>query len=347
METTLLGRTGLRVSRTAFGALPIQRVDFDTARQILRAAFDGGITFYDTARGYSDSEAKLAYALGDVRDQIILATKASGAKDRDGVLRCIETSLETLQTDHVDLLQLHNPRALPDPDDAQSLYRGLLEAREQGMTRFIGISNHRRNLAEQAVRSGLYDTLQFPLSAISSDQDLTLPALCQEHDVGLIAMKAMSGGLLSDSRVAFSALRRFPNLVPIWGIQRLSELNEFLALEADPPTLDEALKAAIERDRVELAGDFCRGCGYCLPCSVDIPINTAARISLLMRRSPTARFLEPEFREQMERINDCIECGLCKERCPYELDVPALLKRQLAEYIELAGISLPDTLPEC
>jgi len=338
METTRLGRTGLHVSRTAFGALPIQRVDFEAARQILRAAFEGGITFFDTARGYSDSEAKLAYALGDVRDQTVIATKASGARDRDGVLRCIETSLETLGTDHVDLLQLHNPRALPDPEDAQSLYRGLIEAREQGMARYIGLSNHRRDLAEQAVRSGLYDTLQFPLSAISSEEDLALPALCAEHDVGLIAMKAMSGGLLTDAKVAFAALRRFPNVVPIWGIQRMSELNEFLALEADPPALDEALKAAIERDRAELAGDFCRGCGYCLPCSVDIPINTAARISFLMRRSPSARFLTPEFREQMMRIEDCIECGLCKDRCPYELDVPALLKRQLAEYLELAGL---------
>jgi len=339
METTRLGRTGLRVSRTAFGALPIQRVDFETARAILRKAYEGGITFYDTARGYSDSEAKLAYALGDVRDQIVLATKASGARNRDDVLRCIETSLETLGTDHVDLLQLHNPRALPDPDDPSSLYRGLIEAREQGMAHYIGLSNHRRDLAEQAVRSGLYDTLQFPLSAISSDEDLKLPALCAEHDVGLIAMKAMSGGLLSDSRVAFAALRRFPNLVPIWGIQRTSELDEFLALEADPPALDEALVAAIERNRTELAGDFCRGCGYCLPCSVEIPINMAARISFLMRRSPSARFLEPAFEEQMMRINDCIECGLCKERCPYELDVPALLKRQLAEYLELAGLA--------
>ena len=339
METTTLGRTGLRVSRTGFGALPIQRVDFDTARHILSAAFDAGITFFDTARGYSDSEAKLAYALGDVRDQIVLATKASGAKNRDDVMRCIETSLETLGTDHVDLLQLHNPRTWPDPDDPQSLYRGLLDAQAQGMTRYIGISNHRRDLAARAVRSGYYDTLQFPLSAISSDEDLTLPALCAEHNVGLIAMKAMSGGLLSDARVAFAALRRFPNVVPIWGIQRMSELNEFLALEADPPALDEALIAAIERDRAELAGDFCRGCGYCLPCSVEIPINMAARITFLIRRAPSARFLAPEWQEQMNRINDCIECGLCKERCPYELDVPALLRKQLAEYTEMVGLA--------
>jgi predicted aldo/keto reductase-like oxidoreductase len=140
--------------------------------------------------------------------------------------------------------------------------------------------------------------------------------------------------------VAFAALRRFPNVVPIWGIQRLSELDEFLALEADPPALDEALVAAIERDRVELAGDFCRGCGYCLPCSVDIPINMAARMSLLLRRSPSVRFLEPEWQEQMLRINDCIECGLCKERCPYELNVPELLRKQLEDYVQVAGLEL-------
>ena len=333
METIRFGRTEMRVSRTAFGALPIQRVDFDTACAILRRAYEGGINFYDTARGYSDSEAKIAYALGDVRDEIYIATKASGARERAAVLRCIETSLETLQTDHVDLLQLHNPPTWPDPDDPQSAYAGLLEARRAGMTRTIGISNHKLNLALRAARSGLYDSVQFPLSAISSDEDLTLVDACRENGVGLIAMKAMSGGLLTDARVAFAALRRFENVVRIWGIQRESELAEFLALEADPPALDEALLAAIERDKAELAGDFCRGCGYCLPCSVDIPINTAARMSLLLRRSPSARWLSPEGREQMMRIEDCIDCGQCKERCPYGLDVPALLKKMLDDYL--------------
>jgi predicted aldo/keto reductase-like oxidoreductase len=201
------------------------------------------------------------------------------------------------------------------------------------MTRHIGISNHKLALALQAARSGLYDSVQFPLSAISSGEDFALADVCREHKVGLIAMKAMSGGLLTDARLAFAALRQYENIVPIWGIQREKELAEFLALEADPPSMDEAMQAAIERDKIELAGDFCRGCGYCLPCTVDIPINTAARIGFLLRRSPSARWLSPEWQEQMKRIEDCADCSQCKERCPYGLDVPALLHKMLDDYM--------------
>jgi len=332
MEKTRLGRTGLMVSRTAFGALPIQRVDMETARTILRQAYEGGINFFDTARGYSDSEAKLGYALADVRQEIILATKCSGAKDRASVLQLIETSLSNLRTDYVDILQLHNPATLPDPDDPDSTYAGLIEAREKGMARYIGITNHKLDRALEAARSGMYDTVQFPLSAISAERDLELIAVCKEHDVGLIAMKAMSGGLLTDARLAFAALRRYENVVPIWGIQRESELAEFLALEADPPEWTAELAAAVEREKAELSGDFCRGCGYCLPCPVEIPIPMAARISLLLRRAPSARFLTPEWQAQMDRIEDCLECNQCSEKCPYELDTPALLKKMLVEY---------------
>ena len=333
MEHTRLGRTGLMVSRTAFGALPIQRVGFEQANTILRQAYEGGINFFDTARGYSDSEEKIGYALSDVRDEVFLATKSSGARDKASLLERLEVSLKNMRTDHVDILQLHNPRALPDPDDPDSLYGGLLEARRKGMARYIGISNHKLDNALAAARSGLYDTVQFPLSAIASAADLALAEVCREHDVGLIAMKAMSGGLIADARMAFAALRQYENVVPIWGIQRESELAEFLALEADPPALDDEMRAAIEREKAELAGDFCRGCGYCLPCQVDIPIPVAARMALLLRRSPSARWLTPEWQAQMRRIEDCVECGECSERCPYDLDTPTLLKKMLADYL--------------
>jgi len=332
METTTLGRTGLAVTRTGFGALPIQRVDYGTAKAILRAAHAGGITFFDTARGYSDSEEKLGYALADVRDEIVIATKASGAKDRASLLVGLETSLSNLKTDHVDLLQLHNAFPLPDPDDPDSLYAGLQEAQRKGMTRFIGLTNHRIAVALEAARSGLYDTIQFPLSAISADKDLELVDVCKEHNLGLIAMKALCGGLLTNARMAFAALRRYDNVVPIWGIQRLSELEEFLALDADPPALDAEMLALIEREKAELAGDFCRGCGYCLPCPVDIPIPMAARMSFLLRRSPSERWLSPEWQAQMGRIDDCLECRQCADRCPYGLDTPNLLKKMLADY---------------
>ncbi len=331
MEKTRLGRTGLMVTRTAFGVLPLQRVPLPEAVPILRRAYEAGINFYDTARGYTDSEEKIGAALADVRDHIVIATK-SGAKNRQKLLADLETSLRHLRTDHVDILQLHNPAQLPDPDDPESTYAGLLEARAKGMVRFLGFTNHRRSAAEQAIASGLYDTIQFPLCMISPPEDLALVDACRQADLGLIAMKALSGGLITNARAAFAFLRQFENLVPIWGIQRPAELEEFLALDAAPPALDAAMRAVIEADRRALQGDFCRGCGYCLPCPAEIPIPMAARMSLLLRRLPAARFLDDEWAASMGRIDNCIDCGHCKAHCPYGLDTPELLRRNLADY---------------
>ncbi|HHX39635.1 MAG TPA: aldo/keto reductase [Armatimonadetes bacterium] len=331
MEKIRLGRTGLMVTRVGFGALPLQRVDRAEAARILCRAYDAGINFYDTARGYTDSEEKIGDALSGVRDRIVIATK-SAAKSREGVLQDLEKSLRNLKTDYVDLLQLHNPRAMPDPEDPGSSYAGLLEAREKGMVRFIGFTNHSRERALQAVESGLFDTLQFPFSAISSMEELALIGHCQQADVGVIAMKPLCGGLLTEARPAFAFLWQFENVVPIWGIQRMEELEESLALASDPPVLDAALRAEIERDRQELAGDFCRGCGYCQPCPEEIPIPMAARMSLLLRRSPYQPLLTEEWAERMMRIEKCRECGECMSRCPYGLEIPRLLQEMLADY---------------
>jgi aryl-alcohol dehydrogenase-like predicted oxidoreductase len=332
MEKITLGKSGLIVSRISFGALPIQRLDFDSSRDILLRALEGGINFFDTARGYSDSEEKIGYALSSRRQDIIIATKASGAEDRAGVMSCLGTSLSNLKTDYVDLLQLHNPPELPNPEDPDSLYAGLLEAREQGKTKTIGITNHSRKIAIEAARSGLYDTVQFPLSAISSDEDLELVEICRENNVGLIAMKAMCGGLLKNASLAFAGLRRYENVVPIWGIQKMEELEEFLTLEENPPVLDETLIKELEREKKELAGDFCRGCGYCLPCPADIKIPMAARMSFLLRRAPSEKWLNTEWQKEMGKIEDCIDCRACVGRCPYSLETPDLLKKMLADY---------------
>jgi uncharacterized protein len=331
METTTLGRTGLTVSRTAFGALPLQRVEMPEAVRILRRAYDAGITFYDTARVYTDSEEKIGRALSDVRGNIIIATK-SGASTKSKVLEHLETSLRNLRTDYVDVMQLHNPDAVPDPNDPESAYAGLLEARQKGMVRFLGISNHRREVAESAIASGLFDTLQYPLSYLSSEDDLAVISKCRDADIGIIAMKALAGGLITDARIAYAFMRQHENLVPIWGIQRMSELEEFIELEANPPVLDDEMLAAIEHDRKELAADFCRACGYCLPCPQEIPIPMVARMSLLVRRMPYEQFLTEGWREKMHRVENCTDCGHCRAHCPYGLDTPALLKRQLAEY---------------
>jgi aryl-alcohol dehydrogenase-like predicted oxidoreductase len=333
MQTMRLGRTGLTISRTGFGALPIQRVSLDEANALLRRAYEAGVTFFDTARGYSDSEEKIGHALSDVRKDIVIATKIN-APDRRSFLEKLETSLTNLKTDHVDVLQLHWPKEPPDPNDPESLYAGLIEAKRKGMCRFVGITHHAREIAAKAVTSGLYDTLQFPLSAISSEADLALIDLCRRRDVGVIAMKALCGGLLTDAASAFAFLRQHDNVVPIWGVQRMSELEQVLALEANPPALDDAMWERIENDRETLAGDFCRACGYCLPCPQEIPIPMAARMGLMLRRMPYRQFLTEEWQQNMSRIETCTECGQCRAKCPYDLDVPPLLKRMLDNYRE-------------
>ncbi|HIT78673.1 MAG TPA: aldo/keto reductase [Candidatus Faecivivens stercorigallinarum] len=331
MDMIKLGRTGLMVSASSFGALPVQRVSMDEAKKLLRMAYDGGINYFDTANAYSDSEEKIGEALSDVRHNIIISTK-SGALDKATLLKHIELSLRRLKTDYIDILQLHNPGTLPDPEDPDSLYGGLLEAQKKGWIRFIGITNHRNQLAWDAVLSGKYDTLQFPFSSISDEKDIALAELARDHDMGFIAMKGLAGGLITNARTTFAFMKQHPWVVPIWGIQRESELQEFLELEKNPPAYDEEMKQLIARDRAELAGNFCHGCGYCQPCPVGIPIQNAARMSLLLRRSPYQSWLTDEMNAEMMKIENCLHCGACASRCPYGLDTPRLLAENLADY---------------
>ncbi len=342
MDITRLGRTDLRVTRTGFGVLPLQRTERSEATRILRRAYDAGITFFDTARGYTDSESKIGEALSDVRGRIVIATK-TGASTRDLVIQDIAVSLRELRTDYIDILQLHNPSLLPEPDDPQSSYAALRELKQQGKIRFIGITCHSLARAQAALASGLYDTIQFPLNYLSSSEDLDLIDRCRERDVGLIAMKPLSGGLLTDPGPVFAFLRQFENLVPIWGLQHMRELEELLGLDAHPPELDSAMRQRILQDRNELAGDFCRACGYCLPCPVEIPIPMAARMPLLLRRMPHRQFMTVEWNEKMGRIRACSECDHCRKHCPYGLDTPVLLRKALADYEDFRAAELART----
>lgn len=340
MAKVRLGRTEIMAEKNAFGALPIQRISVEAAVKLLRRAYAQGVNFYDTARWYTDSEEKLGEAFEGMRDKIYIATK-TGAATAEEFWRDLHTSLTNLRTDYVDIYQFHNPAFCPKPGDGTGLYEAMLEAKEKGMIRHIGITNHRLNIAHEAVESGLYETLQFPFSYLASEKDIELAEQCKAADMGFIAMKALSGGLITNSAAAYAFLAQYENVLPIWGIQREKELDEFLSYVENPPVLDEELSAVIARDREELLGDFCRGCGYCMPCPVGIEINNCARMSLLIRRAPSAAQLTPEMQEKMKRIEDCLHCGKCKSKCPYGLDTPGLLEKNYKDYCEiLAGKAL-------
>ncbi len=331
MLTVTLGKTGITSPKNAFGALPVQRVGEEEAVKLLRHAYEAGFTYFDTARAYSDSEKKLGLAFEGMRDKIHIATKTM-AKTVDGFWRDLETSLKTLKTDYIDVYQFHNPAFCPRPSDGSGLYEAMLEAKTQGMIRHIGITNHRLGVAEEAVRSGLYETLQFPFCYLATDRDIALVRLCGEKNVGFIAMKALSGGLITNSAAAYAYIAQFPNVLPIWGVQRGEELDEFISYMTAPPEMTEEISALIESDRRELSGSFCRGCGYCMPCPAGIEINNCARMAQLIRRSPSAGWLTPESQRKMLNIENCLNCGSCKSKCPYGLDTPELLRQNLADY---------------
>lgn len=331
MDQITLGTTGIKVNRNGFGALPIQRISKDEAAVLLRKAYDHGMTFFDTARFYTDSEEKIGYALKDVRDKIYIATKTMTTKVEE-FWNQLRTSLEELQTEYVDIYQFHNPSFCPLPGDGSGLYEAMLQAKEKGMIRHIGITNHRLPVALEAANSGLYDTIQFPFSYLATEKEIELVRLCKEKGIGFIAMKALSGGLITNSAAAYAYLAQYENVLPIWGVQKEKELDEFISYIEQPPVLNEELQAIINHDREELSKDFCRGCGYCLPCPAEIDIPTSARMSLMIRRAPLSVYLNDGWKEKMKKIDDCIHCDHCKDHCPYGLDTPKLLVENWMDY---------------
>lgn len=333
MQKVILGKTGIEVSKNSFGALPIQRISKKDAVYLLQKAFYQGINYFDTARAYSDSEEKLGAAFSYIREKLIISTKTAAQTGED-LKKDLEESLRMLKTDYIDIYQFHNPAFCPKPGDGSGLYEEALKAKEEGKIRHIGITNHRLAVAKEAIDSGLYETLQFPFSYLASDKDLEVVKQCGEAGMGFIAMKGLAGGLIHNSACAYAymAQPQFAHVAPIWGIQRESELDEFLSYQECPPQPDDLMRAEIEKDREELSGGFCRGCGYCMPCPVGIEINNCARMSLMLRRAPKEGWLSPAWQEKMKRIEDCLHCGQCMKKCPYGLNTPQLLEKNYEDY---------------
>lgn len=333
MKKIRLGKSGLMVTNTAMGCLPVQRCSVEDGVKLIRAAYEGGINYFDTANAYTDSELKVGLALSDVRDRVVISTK-SQARDKAGCAAHIDNSLRLLKSDYIDLFQFHQCPEVPDISDPNGAFAAALEAKKQGKVLHIGLTTHRVDVAEAAIESGLFETLQFPFSYISSDRDLALAGKCKAADMGFIAMKGLAGGLLTNARACRAFMNQYDNVVPIWGIQTMDELAEWLRVTEEDPRLDAEFSAVIEHDRKELAGSFCRSCGYCMPCPMGIEIRNCARMNMLLRRSPWRQYMTPEWREKMNKINDCIGCRQCASKCPYQLDTPNVLKYMLKDYNE-------------
>ena len=337
MRQLTLGSTGITVPQNGFGALPIQRVTKDEAVALLHQAYDGGIRYFDTARAYSDSEEKLGAAFHGMWDKVFLATKTH-AKTPAEFWQHLETSLRLLQTDCIDVYQFHCVDQCWRPGDGSGMYEAMLEAKQQGKIRHIGATAHKIQVAFDCVESGLYETMQFPFSYLASEKEIRLVKLCREKNVGFIAMKGLAGGLINRSEAAMAYIAQYDNVLPIWGVQRESELAEWIGYMADTPAMTDDIAAYIAKEQQELSGEFCRGCGYCMPCPAGIMINQCARMSLMLRRAPSKAWLTPSMQAEMKKIENCLNCRQCTKKCPYELETPEQLKKNSEDYKKvLAG----------
>ncbi len=336
MREITLGTTGISTPQNAFGALPIQRVDRQTAVKLLRGAYEGGMIFFDTARAYSDSEEKMGEAFEGMREKIFISSKTH-ATTPEKFWTDLETTLKNLRTDYLDIHQFHCAKQCYRPGDGTGMYEAMLEAKKQGKIRHIGITAHLLHVAEEIVGSGLYETLQYPFSYLATEREIKLVQDCEKAGMGFIAMKGLSGGLLTNADACMAFMSQYP-VLPIWGIQREGELREWLSFFEKDVKMTDEIRTFIEEDRKDLMGDFCRGCGYCMPCTVGIKINNCARMSQLIRRAPSENFLSKEWQENMLQIEKCVDCGACRSKCPYGLNTPELLRKNLADYKEiLAG----------
>jgi len=333
MNYVQLGRTGLTVSEFGFGCIPIIRFPQDDAVRVLRHAFKRGITFFDTANAYRDSEEKIGVAFGGMRDKVVLASKTlkRGAEEALGHL---ENSLRMLRTDYLDLYQLHQIaqekdwQAVAGPNGA---LEALMKAKADGKVRHVGVTSHNLQMALKMVRSGLFDTIQFPFNLIEEGAKDELLGAALEAGMGFICMKPFGGGVIDNAAVAFKYLRDHSGVIPIPGFESCEQVDEIIACYAEPNVISEQDLQAMENFRGELGKRFCRRCEYCQPCPQGVMITPAMGYPIVAARMSPA--VAVEFcKTPMESVLLCAECGACLERCPYELPISDILKANYTLY---------------
>ncbi|AFM42585.1 putative oxidoreductase of aldo/keto reductase family [Desulfosporosinus acidiphilus SJ4] len=335
MKYRKLGRTGLNISEVGFGCIPIIRLSTKEAVHLLQYAFERGINFFDTANAYRDSEEKIGLALKEKRDKIVLATK-TGKRDAAGAMEHIENSLRLLQTDYIDLFQFHQVSKVEDwkailaPGGA---FEAVVKAKEQGKIRHIGITSHSYEMSLKLIKTKLFVSIMFPFSFLEDQAKEEMLPLTQQYEMAFLSMKPFGGGVIDSAALAFKFLRQYPEAITIPGFDSVAYLDEVLSFYEQPNVVTEEDIAAMENYRKDLGSQFCRRCEYCQPCPNGVMITPAMGYPIVAKRmSPD---VSVEFsKKAMESVAQCISCGICIERCPYDLPIPDILQRNQNLYAE-------------
>ena len=331
MEKVRFGKSELMVSKIAFGGIPIQRLSNDEAVKVVRGVIDLGINYIDTANAYSDSEEKIGLAIkGIPRDSLVIATK-SIARDKKTYLEHLDLSLKRLGTDYIDFYQLHSITTEADYNAAFSeggAFEGLMEAVRVGKVRFPAFSSHNISLALRIMREREFAMVQLGFNYVDDQAAREAIPLARALDMGFIAMKPFGGGLLKNANLSIKFLSQFDNIVPDPGIEKLSEMEEIVHIVESGEKLSATEQSMIDKIKVELGENWCHRCDYCQPCPQKINISEVLTVESLIKLLPSDSI--HAMAQGMDAARDCIDCRACVERCPYNLNIPKLIKEKVA-----------------
>jgi len=336
MKKKRLGKTGLMVTELGFGGIPIMQLDANGGAEMVRYCFDRGVNFFDTANMYMDSEGKIGQALEGVRDRVIIATKTL-ERSSEGAAKHIANSLAQLRTDYMDLLQFHNlseGSALETVLAPGGAMEAATEAKARGQVRHIGFSAHNKDAALKVVQTGLFETVQFPFNFLETQALEALFPAALEKDMGIIAMKPLGGGMLERADLCFKFLQQYPNVIPIPGVSNKKEFDQIVALYETPRPLTDRDRQDMEGIREQLGESFCRRCGYCLPCPQGVMIREAQMLPAIMNRMSPQQTLA-FMKGAIASVDECIDCGECEEKCPYDLPIVEMLRDHAERYRKL------------
>ena len=333
MEYTTLGKTGLRIARMGLGGIPIQKVNAGEVRALIEHMAERGLNYIDTARGYTVSEALLGEALEGLRDKFVLATK-SMARTKEEMARDIDVSLHNLRTDYIDVYQVHNP-SMADFEKVIApggALEALLEAKAAGKIRHIGLTAHLEAVFTRAMEMDWVETLMFPYNIVET-QGEALMRRCTEKNIGFICMKPMAGGALEDARLAIRFILKNPDVsVVIPGMYAVREIDENAAAAEDKTPLSAEEWAKVEEIRRTLGTEFCRRCNYCQPCTAGIAISQIFILEGYLERYGLEGWAQNRYQGLAKKAGDCLNCGVCETRCPYQLPIRKMLARCRQEF---------------
>jgi len=328
MKYRVLGKTGLKISRLGFGGIPIQRIDAEGTKALMHQMKDAGINYIDTARGYTVSEEYLGYALEDIREHFIIATK-SMARTKEAMAADIDISLKNLRTDYIDLYQVHNatPEQLQQVMAPGGALEALQEAKAAGKIGHIGLTAHSLDTFKMALDLEWVETFMFPYNIVETQAE-KLIAECAKRNIGFIDMKPLAGGAIEDATLALRYICANDAVtVVIPGMAESKELEQNMAAVNNTAPITAEEKAAFLEVRNQLGTNFCRRCNYCQPCSVGINISGCFLFDGYLQRYGLADWAKSRYATIPVKASACIGCGACEDRCPYNLPIRDMLKK--------------------